>query len=942
MKSVTSVLLLAIASWVSYLWITSCTTNSSIEDNGATAKKTTDSLLNLVSEPDSLTLWIKKYQKEHYLEGEMIAWRQLGRRYRERNQFVKAIDAHNKECDIAVQLADTNSIIQALNNIGTNHRRMSMLDEAGKYHYHALRLCETYSDKESYTARKNRVVSLNGIGNISLRMGDDTTADSVFRAALAGEQALQSALGQAINYANLGAIYERKGMTDSAWVYYNLSLEKNQEAQSDLGIALCYGHFGDLYMKEGDTMHAIKEYEKAYQMKDKIDTWHWLNSCLSLARVYVRQEAYTQATDLLEIALNGATEGHAMDHLADIYTLYYQIYKEQGNAGKALDAYQQSRIYHDSIANMEKVMALQNERVRYEYERRQKEIDSIQADYKKEKDIRHSLSIAMCVIILLSVIIIIQMRNSLKMKEKEKQLLKELDHVHTSFFTNITHEFRTPLTVIIGLGEKIQKHAVASNDNEYDWPSMGKMIVRQGKNMLLLINQILEIAKAKSPHAPINYKRGDIIGYLYPIIDYANELASRKEVKLVFIPQAREIEMDFVPDYLTKIMSNLISNAVKFARTNGNVCIRVYEERDWLIISVYDDGCGISAKDLPFIFNAFYQGDNGRNKGGSGVGLSLTKQLVEAMNGHIKVKSNPEKGSEFIVNLPIYQKGGEWEKNTLKADMENAFPDQEETFSNEEENENDKPRILLVEDNHDIARFIGTIVSNTNFYFARNGKEGLDKAFEIMPDIIVTDIMMPEMDGLEMCRHIRQSETLGRIPVVIISAKTSEEDRLEGLKAGADAYLCKPFSEEELNITIQSLLKRCKVMQENYVRNSMIEEGNTLMPSNQDQQFMSNVVDIIYNQMTRQRISINDIATALYITPKQLNRRINAITGENISKYILKVRMVRAKQLLDSDKNYPIAEVAQKCGYDENSNFTRAFKLYYNITPTLYKKTHMN
>lgn len=755
---------------------------------------------------------------------------------------------------------------------------------------------------------------------------------------------MNSALGQAINYANMGAIYERRGMTDSAWVCYNLSLEKNREANSHLGIALCYGHFGDLYMKEGKTSDAIEEYEKAYRMKGQIDTWHWLNSCLALARVYIGQQAYPQATALLESALEGATEGRAMDHLADIHTLYYEIYKKQGNADKALEAYRQSRICHDSIANMEKVMALQNERVRYEYERRQREIDSIQADYQKEKDIRHFVSIALCVIVLLSVVVIVQLRHSLRMKEKEKQLLKELDHVHTSFFTHITHEFRTPLTVIIGLGEKIQAHAVASDDdNEFDWPAMGKMIVRQGKNMLLLINQILEIAKAKNLHTTIAYKRGDIIGYLYPIIDYAHELASRKSIKLVFIPQARQIEMDFVPDYLTKIMSNLISNAVKFTPTNGNVCIRVYEEKERLIISVYDDGCGIAPKEIPFIFNAFYQGENGKDKNGTGVGLSLTKQLVEAMNGQIKVKSSPEKGSEFIVSLPLHQKGREWEKNTQEADVKNAFPHEEEAFVREENYEtDDKPRILLVEDNYDIARFIDTLFPDANFYFARNGKEGLDKAHEIMPDLIVTDVMMPEMDGLEMCRQIRESETLSRIPIVIISAKVAEEDRLEGLKAGADAYLCKPFSEEELNVTVESLLKRCRVMQENMARNTMIEEGNTPIPSGQDQQFLNNVVDIIYNQMMQQRVNINDIATALYITPKQLSRRINAITGECISKYVLKVRMVKAKQLLDSDKNYPIAEVAQKCGYDENSNFTRAFKLYYGITPTLYKKTHIN
>ena len=399
--------------------------------------------------------------------------------------------------------------------------------------------------------------------------------------------------------------------------------------------------------------------------------------------------------------------------------------------------------------------------------------------------------------------------------------------------------------------------------------------------------------------------------------------------------------MDFVPDYITQIMGNLLSNAIKFTPENGHIHVRIRKaDEKHVSISVADNGAGIAPGDLPYIFDAFYQGANSQGTTGTGIGLSLAKQQVEAMNGTIGVRSHENQGSEFTITLPLEQPGGSWERLTDKADI-SPEEEEQEMADTTEETPDEMPRILIVEDNRDIALFMQTIIPHAHLHFAKNGQEGLEKATTLMPDLIVTDIMMPVMDGLEMCRTIRQTETLNRIPIIVITAKISEEDRIEGLKAGADAYLTKPFSEEELNITIQALLNRCKIMQENKERNERIEEGGESKLSTNEQLFLNTVVDIIHNQMAQQRVNINDLAAALFISPKQLNRRINAITGENISKYVLRVRMVKAKQLLDSDKNYTIAEVALKCGYDENSNFTRAFKLYYNITPTQYRKTNV-
>ena len=897
-------------------------------------KENADSIANRYkSQIDSLINLRETYQQAGNLVGEMVTLKYLGQAYREDNKFIQAIEIHDQELSIATELCDTLTMVQALNNIGTNHRRMGILDDATKYHFSALNLCEKFSDKESFKAKKNRVVSLNGIGNISLRIGDNITADSVFRQALAGERELNSALGQAINYANLGAIFEEKDMLDSAWAYYRKSLDMNIEAKSKLGISLCHGHFGNLYEKEGKINEAIAEYEKAYQMENEIDSWHWVNFCIELVDIYIDQKNYSKALELLNKANEKATTGRSLDHLASIYNLYSTIYEKTGDTSKAFEAYRISNTYNDSIINQQNLISVQNERVKYEYQRRQQEIDTINNKFNSERQLRNVIIISLIVILLLLVAGVGLLMYLLKTKKREQVAMKQVDSMRSSFFTNITHEFRTPLTIIIGLGERI-----AYSEHIENLKSVGDTISRQGRNLLLLINQILDISKLKSNASYNEYQRGNIVGYIHTIYDGARELAYRKNILYLFNSQEKSVEMDFIPDYITKIVGNLISNAIKFTSVNGCVTISTATKNNQFFIKVEDNGQGISAQDLPYIFDAFYQGNSHSRSMGSGIGLSLVKQLVEAINGSISVESEENKGTIFIVKLPISQSSEPIASLNESPAINDIFIQDGEDAESTEIDDDTLSRILIVEDNNDVALFIGSIINNANIYYASNGKEGFEKALQIVPDVIITDIMMPEMNGIEMCNKIRESDILCHIPIIIISAKATNKNKIEGLKSGADAYLYKPFNAEELNVTINSLLERRKLLHENFARNSANESVPAEKISTNDKVFLNNVINLVHAQMATQSVNINDLADSLNMTPRQLNRKINAVTGENISKYILQVRMLRAKQLLDSNKDYSIAEVAYKCGYEENSNFTRAFKMLYNITPTQYRK----
>ena len=326
-----------------------------------------DSIVGCVKGEQSLDSLVKEAEKSGDNMLEMRARRQLGRTYREDNFFMKAIDCHQREMALGEQLHDTIAMAQALNNIGTNYRRMGILDEAINYHYRALHISEEFSYKDDRTARKNRVVSLNGIGNICLTLGDKETADSVFHAALEGEKSLGSNLGQAINYANIGSIFEQSNRLDSAWVYYRHSMEQNRLAESDLGISLCYTHFGRLYDKQGKTAEAITEYRKAYEiMKPSGDRWHTMEPCLALAEIHLKTGDYNAAMHYLEIADQLAHDLHSLEHQSQIARIYYEIYSRKGDYARALRYYKEYNELGDSVASEKNIIHMQNMRMRYE------------------------------------------------------------------------------------------------------------------------------------------------------------------------------------------------------------------------------------------------------------------------------------------------------------------------------------------------------------------------------------------------------------------------------------------------------------------------------------------------------------------------------------------------------------------------------------------------
>lgn len=894
-------------------------------------RRTADSIVRATRGIDSLAQLQQRLEEEGDRLGSIVALREWGKQLRNESRFDEALRVHSEGLRQAEELGDTLEWVQALNNVGTDYRRMGVLDVAQGYHYRAWTMSEACADT-SYTAKKNRVVSLNGLGNIYMTLGNYERADSALRLALRGEEELQSDLGLAINYANLGSIYEHREQTDSAWVYYRRSMRYNEEAGSTLGISLCHTYFGSLYEKAGEYERATAEYEEAYRMmQESKDEWHALNSLIALAGIYCTTGDDTRAMDYLGRAEQMAQLIRSNEHLTEINTLYYKHYKRLGDYRSALSAYEQAVALRDSVLSIEKVNRIQNTSLYVERIRQEREMAEAQLRLEQERSARHTAYVFFALVLLVLIGAMVTFLYIQRIQRRNHVALKRLVALRENFFTNITHEFRTPLTVILGLSRDLQD----SDDEAVS--EKAQTIERQGEGLLALINQLLDISKIRSSVGDADWRSGDITIQLTMIVESWRDYARSRNVDLQLYSK-EPVVMDFVPDYVTKVLNNLISNSLKYTPEYGCVSISSWRRDDRLRIDVSDTGSGMDEETLAHVFEPFYQGESDAKHVGTGVGLALVKQIVDAVQGTIAVESEPGRGTTFRLSIPIRnQVHREVAVETTTSTP--SLPREETMPTDSDEGDDDKCRLLVIEDNSDIAAYIGSqFAGRYAVSYAADGREGLDKALDQVPDLIITDLMMPGVDGLEVCRQIRGSEITDHIPIIVVTAKITEEERIRGLEAGADAYLAKPFNADELRMRVEKLLERHHRLRDKY--SSDTDKQQESQYNDVERRFLAKVSDVVYLQLSRgKRTEVSQIASALCMSDRQFYRKIRAITSSTPTAYIQRIKIKKAKSLLDGDAEMSFGEIAERCGFSDYSNFVRTFKSAYGVTPTVYRRS---
>ena len=555
--------------------------------------------------------------------------------------------------------------------------------------------------------------------------------------------------------------------------------------------------------------------------------------------------------------------------------------------------------------------------------------------------------------IILAAVIVSFMLYALRARKRKQEVQHQLDEMRLSFFTNITHEFRTPLTVILGYSRMMEEGKVPMGDIT----RVANMVSRQGSRLLSLINQLLDIQKVKSAVGKCDWHRGDVVLFLSNIIESHLNMAHSRGIRLLYAPKQQKAVCDFVPDYAQKVVCNLVTNAIKFSKEGSEVLVSLDVEDDMLQMRVADFGSGISQDDQQRIFEPFYQTESDKKNVGSGVGLALVKQIVSALNGSISLVSKVGEGSVFTVRIPVKAPEGVEVKSleslgsvptSILLNAENdVMPETDcsdsisEADDADDDNQSDtRQLVLIVEDNADVAEYM-TMQLKTRYRLAiaHDGMKGLEMATQLVPDIIVTDVMMPRMDGYELCQAVKQSDVLNHIPVIMVTAKTSQEDKLRGLQLGVDAYIYKPFDAEELAVSVGNLLEKSRMLRERYMQAAAEHQPNAeaALPP-QDRAFIDRVNTIVDKEMNEGNVTVDTVAVALCMSSAQFRRKLTAVSGTTPAVYIRTRQMQMAQRILDSNADLPINEVAMKCGFYDVSHFTRTFKLVMGVTPTQYKK----
>lgn len=456
---------------------------------------------------------------------------------------------------------------------------------------------------------------------------------------------------------------------------------------------------------------------------------------------------------------------------------------------------------------------------------------------------------------------------------------------------------------------------------------------------------MLDIAKVKTAIGMPSPTEGNLSTHVTMVVERYQELARQKGVTLSYRSDAGDIETTFIADYIEKMVGNLLSNAIKFAPEGGTVDTTLHREGESLLLTVSDNGPGIAASDLPHIFEPFYRATDAAS-GGSGVGLALVKQIVDAIGGRVTVDSREGHGTTFRVDIPCSSVG-----QPRKAEPAQPLP-AEQPGRDGEAKKSALPRqqqsILIVEDNADVAALMGRLLGHRyQLHYAVNGDVGIAKARKLMPDIIVTDLMMPGTDGLELCRTIRGDDSTSHIPIIVVTAKATENDRIKGRQAGADEYLYKPFNAEELNLCIDNLLAARERLRQHFGQTtaaylpagdgSMGAQPYTFTHPSSD--FIRRVRDTVIQLMPQRQADVEHVASVLCISPFQLRSKLTAITGQTPIKYILAIRLEEARRLLTEQRERTVADISETCGFYDKSHFTRSFRDAFGVTPGNYVKS---
>ncbi len=880
---------------------------------------------------------LQKSKKINYQKGIAVSYNGICRVKYLQGKNDEAITACLKCADIAKNLPDPSTLADTYIAIGNTYVRKNVLNKALQYYLKVDSL---------HTVKPLRPIIIaaayQSIGNVYLQLKEYDKSEEYFLKANTQFKKISQGATFFLNTTNwhLGEVYFYKkqlkksdSLLQKSYVFFN-------DIKDNLTLAQISIYLGRIKIEQNQLKEAEKYLLQGYIMlKNKKNLYEASQAAIELGKLYLKQNQINKAILYLKKALQTDTIENNSLILQKSYNSLSKAYAKINDYKNAYRYLKMTSQLKDSLNEIQNAAKIRELETIYQTEKKEKEIVLLTSKNKiieQEKVNQRNIYLATIgFITLLTVFLFILYKN----RQKTAKKLEELDKAKSDFFSGISHEFRTPLTLLLGpLQKKINNTNLTPQEREEF-----EMMYRNSNRLLSLVNQLLDISKIEAGGYKLQVKKDNAFTFINTLIEGFSYLAKQKDIRFNVNIKYSDKPVFFDKDVLEKIVTNLLSNAVKYTPKKGTISCTVFQKDNFLYFEIKNSGNAFNKETLSKIFEKFYQIDP--SKEGVGIGLALVKQLVTLHKGTVTAENLPGGTIVFKVILPVNKESfSKQEIVSTKTDTEldktlfvHSNKDSEEDLSIiETEIENtSKPILLLVDDNADVRTYLSNLFSE--FYSiitAKDGKKGIQKAFKHIPDIIICDVMMPVLNGIELCKTLKNDERTSHIPIILLTAKAGEENTIEGITTGADDYITKPFREKILKAKVENLLNNRKKLQSRY-RQDIILKPKDIAITSVDEDFLNRVQKVLEEKLIEPTFNVNEFSEAIGMSRMQLHRKLKALTGLTASEFIKSQRLKLAANLLkQSDIN--ISEVGYSVGFNNHAYFSKCFKEAYKVTPSEY------
>ena len=825
-------------------------------------------------------------------------------------------------------------------------------DPATQY---AIQMLQTF---ETSTNVLGLSQAYNLLGLIHERSQDFEKAKYYYTKALEIRQKAGLKRDVAYSFNSLGSLYYNLSKFDEARDYFQKSLKIREELKDEDGLSQTYGNLAVIFMKKKEYTDAVAYYQKALAILERIgNKYRTMVNYTNLGEVYIYLKKYDEAGRYLQAALAMATTLHHKEVLAEVYDKLTLLESATGRHKQALAYLELKHNYLDSIYTEKKAKQIAEVEARYQTEKKDQTILALQ----QQKEIQNLKQLylilgLLAMSMIAAAIYFLQRSHNRKVSgllENQKSLnlrLQEADQLKSNLFANISHEFRTPLTLILTpIEDKLASPSLAPDEKE-----SFQLVARNANRLLSLVNQVLDLTKLEAKKMELVVQQGDLKKFLTVVSASFDSLAENKNSRFEKSIALETAGCWFDADKLEKIINNVLFNAFKFTPEGGQVTFAITQspQTNDLEIAISDTGKGIPEDEQQHIFSPFYQSRQAADDArfGTGLGLSLVKELVNLYQGTIELTSVLHQGTTLRITLPQTKERlptfAVFKEEIPQVDQSLAKPAVEPVQTNTEDNNDEavwaaeptqEDTVLIVEDNDDLRNYIASTLQGLFITLtAKDGAEGYALAIERIPDLVISDVMMPNLDGMGLTEKLKADERTSHIPVVLLTAKADRGSKIEGLQTGADDYLSKPFSSEELKVRAVNLIAQRKKLATIYRAGYSVAAPPPKEPS-LDDKFLLRAKQLVEDNIADPGFGVEKMADNMHLSRAQLFRKLKAIAGLSPNEFINEIRLQKAAQLILS-KADTLTQISYAVGFNEQSYFAKRFRKKFGVAPSEYSK----